>query len=439
MKSRLRQAFVLMFCALSSASGCSDEHKDVIDDAGPSKSELTVGSISYVLDGTFAPYVHERMPAVLSAVGNTPVDLLCINQVMTDEDKQAIAAASKDSFPYAVWVASDAETEIGDPRALDGQVPPMPTEAPCEPADLAPLAKDAVDCIQNNCALEPGDPSSSMVAGPCAAEKCVAPMAKLMWGETAAHKRCYACLLYTLMSSTPFDETYATCTTYPKAGFAFGGNNGNMLLSKVPLVDASLWVLPSTAWNEAVLSARAQLPSGGNLDVHCTVLQGPHNASTQPYVGRYGGDGEGNDAWANETLLQAHRLVERIRDISAGHRAVLLGDLYTGPSQESEAGTVLSGVNPDAFEVLADALTLGVVDGYEPQCTLCDENPLVLGDGSSNAWTAHIFLSGMPDTVVVETSRFATEPVVDVEGEQGPLKVPISPRYGLRSVLEIPQ
>lgn len=414
------------------ALACSSDDKPVKED----RLDLTVGGVSYVLDGIFAPSLTERRQALIDTIASSPVDLLCANQVMLEQDKRALAHAASASFPYSAWVRSDEFTVADDPRDASGALPDFPTEPPCADAALDTLAREALDCGAEHCSVGGAD-TPAIQDGTCIPAHCAESFLPLLAGEQA-HKRCYNCLLYTLMSHVSFADALEQCTSNPRAGFAFGGDNGHLLLSKYPLSDVRLAVLPSTAWRQSVLSARITLPDGSELDVHCTTLQGPHSSSTQPYTGLYGNGASGDAAWAEETKLEARRLVEWVQDDSPTGRALVLGDLYVGPARDATRGPVLAGAVPEAFAIVDKPFRRMLAPGYEPPCTLCGSNPLIDGTGSVDAWTSHIFGHAMEGVEVVSTNLLAAEPVVPVQSATAPgesVLAPVTSRYGLASTI----
>lgn len=399
------------------------------------------GAISLVLDGAFAPYLRERTAAAPEATREFPADVLCISQVMRTEDKAAIAQSSAGAFPYNYWAETDLQSEPSDPRAADGSVPARPDSPPCGTADLEEQARRIADCVAAQCSTVAGSDEGYLSDGGCAVQSCVTEFSQLLFGDDAA-KRCFSCVLYTGMSER-IRDIVPGCSQDPRAGFAFEGKNGMLILSRYPLSGTDAWVLPSTAWREVVLSATVSPPGASPVDVHCVTLQGPHNSVTQPYTGLYSA-GQGNDqAWSEESKLQARRTVERVLQRSGSRPAVIWGDFYVGPEVTADGAAALVGVIPEAFQVLSDAFREAVPEGYGPVCTTCGENPI--NDGSADwpsAWTAHVQTLNVPVTTTLRTERFAVELVTEVEkAGTSPteiLEIPVSPRYGLVSEILLP-
>ncbi len=427
-----------LFClaALTALVGCGSD-----DDTTPEPRPpvpIRAGAISLVLDGAFAPYEPERRQSILEHVDEVEVDVLCLNQVMRESDKQAVAQAAQAAFPHSAWVRTDASSVPDDPRDLQGVTPQPPTTPPCSVAETVEKIDAAADCLAANCSTIPDSKDGLLKKGSCMVQKCAASSIPLLAGD-AEHKRCFSCLLYTVMSETIAD-TQRLCKEDPAAGFAFLGENGTMILSRYPISDTSLWVLPSTAWRGVLLSVTVQPPSGPSLRVHCTTTTGAKSASTQPYAGLYGGGEQGDQAWENESLLQATQTVGRVTQTPGP--AVVLGDLYSG-KEWAEATPPLAPFAPDGFAVFDNALTEAVSPDYPPTCTYCEDNPLWEGSSSINAWTAHVFLHGLALEDVTATRRLATDNVLTIttekDGVESTFDAPLTPRYGIMSEVLVPR
>jgi hypothetical protein len=63
-------------------------------------------------------------------------------------------------------------------------------------------------------------------------------------------------------------------------------------------------------------------------------------------------------------------------------------------------------------------------------------NPVT--DTVASVWIDHIFLQSLSADDIVSTARIFDEDVVPVEGENGPMMVPLSDHFGMRSVVSVP-
>ncbi len=434
----MRTSSLPLLCCLAWSGmlvGCGSEAGD---NTASSPLPVRFGAISLVLDGAFAPYLAERTAVAPDTVGGFPADVLCVSQVMRQEDKQAIAQAAALEFPFSGWVPTDLDSQPDDPRTQDGSVPALPTTPPCGTADLSTKADAVLDCIKAQCSTVPGSEEGRMSEGSCAVQKCTGSFSQLLFGNSDS-KRCFSCLLYTGMSER-IKDIRSACENDARAGFTFQGGNGLLILSRFPLSDVRAWVLPSTSWREILLSATLSPPGVSPVDVHCLTLQGPHSSATQPYTGVYANGATGDDAWFAESKLQAQRVVEHLSAQSGARPTVIWGDYYVGPDVTGEDGPPLTGVVPEAFSILAGAFREAVSQGYAPVCTTCGENPINGGRADlPGAWTAHVQTLNVPTDAVASTSRFGEDLIAhgdkpDTSPAQT-IAIPVSPRYGLVSTI----
>jgi hypothetical protein len=212
-----------------------------------------------------------------------------------------------------------------------------------------------------------------------------------------------------------------------------------------------MFVLPSTSWQNAILRVPVKLSTDSTVDVYCTVLTTPAG-TPRNYPGGYATDDppgtpNGQTGWEKEQGIQAQRVIDWVteKSLSVQHKAVVIGEFYTGPSYTDPNNVTannLASYVPPTFAKLTNSFGLGVPDGYTPQCTFCFDNPLVNGSAGSSTWTTHVFLGGIPITQVLSatTSQKQTPVMVDPtpnDGNNNPVAAPLSTRYGLRSTVRI--
>ena len=421
---------LLFFCVFGLLAGCSE------DGEAREAQEVRVDTFNVALAGAFIPFEAERRPFISEAIAASDADILCLQEVWTQEDKEAIREAAAEAYPHAALFEDDLGTPVDDPTDQQGEIPPAPTTVPCGDVEveqgvtISDQMNEAVDCVRDNCSTIPGSEEGRTTSAECASASCVGAVAALLFGD-AEQQRCYACVVTQLPTST-FSDIRTSCATVVNQDLAFGGQNGLMILSKHPLSNVENWVLPGT-WNRRnVLSATAELPNGAELDAYCNHLTPIFNAepiNTFPYTGQYGDGMTGPGGWQAEQELQAERLVDHVEATSGRRPAVVLGDLNAGrayPEQDivAEGEATLS--------LLEATFTPAYADDYTPQCTFCSDNP-VTGTESS-VWIDHILLYNLPSTAVVSTERVFDEDVVPV----GDMMVPLSDHFGVRSVILVP-
>jgi len=292
--------------------------------------DVTFTALSVKLDGAFAPAPLQRQPYVPPAIASADTDVLCITDDYMPEHRAAIRDAAKLRFPYAYWVDTDSMTPIDDPRDVTGKVPEPPTTPACTGAETVDKATALLDCAVDRCADVPGDPSTPISDGPCVVSNCALQLFGMVGGSDS-DRRCFGCLLYGMIGYEPRNTSEVACRTDPFAGRPFGGQNGEMLLSRFPIRDVAHVVLPSAVWRVVALRASLELPNGTDLDVYCSNFDtATRNEGTQPYYGPYG-EGPSESHWTNESLLQAQRLLEWIALTSGPSPSVVLGEFDSGP------------------------------------------------------------------------------------------------------------
>ncbi len=316
------------------------------------------------------PHALERLPHVVSALANLEVDLLFVQEFWLDPHWEALCAAARARFPHAFRAA--------------------PAEAPrhgvCTQEEVAPL----VACARAHCAGLTSDALARCVVHRCA--------------SAAIHMspQCLNCVARNPLGS--LDEIITPCVAandtpepasaarspsrrhgYSVPGLvAYGGSYGTGLLSALPLGDRDELVYEATTNARGALHARITHPGFGDLHVFATHFSpGPHD----------------------EQLPQVERLLAWIEE-KAGRdeRAVLLGDLNTGPSSSLYRRIEAAGFhNP-------------YTDQPDPPATYPDGSFSSRGMGRSGWLLDHILLRGFSEPATA--ARILDEPLTLEEGGQ---------------------
>ncbi len=420
--------------------GCADDDgaAGTGGTGGGAPAEITIETFNLALAGAFIPYEQERRQPLADAIANAEADILCLQEVWEQADKDMIAAAAMANFPNVVSFLDDLDTPLNDATDQNGEVPPEPTTVPCPdvPAGtgmgtVQEQMNAAIDCVAQNCnTIAPGDEAGQTTSTDCAQAECTDTVAPLIVGDPQ-QLRCYACLAPQLPTST-FAEIRASCPTVINQELAFGGQNGLMILSRYPLSNPTNWVIPGT-WNRRVItSATAELPNGSEFDVYCNHLTPIFTGVAFPYTGQYGGGEVREAAWEAEQRLQAQKLIDHVEATSGETPAAILGDFNAGRAFPDQA-LVAEGVA--TLDLLETAFTPAYTADYVPQCTFCPQsiNPINSPDTAS-VWIDHILLYNLSADSVTATSRTFDENVVPVDG----MMVPLSDHYGVQSVLRVP-
>lgn len=401
--------------------------------SGGSSGTLVVETVGTNLFGADADYEAERRPAILAALAANDADVLCVSDVLREEDKQAIAAAANGAFPYAFWGAHAAADVPSDPTLEDGTTPPAQATPPCGAAQTAAL-EAGLACAEMHCSSIPSDPTGHVTTLDCVSSQCSEPLLPLILGGPA-DRRCASCFEANLTSYKSWSEIKTKCETETSAGFVFDGQTDTMLLSRRPLTQTESIILPSSLFRRDVL--RAKHASG--IDVYCTHLQTVFLGTLIVYPGPYAGTMNGPPAWAAENHLQATKLRDFVTARSGSTPAIVLGDLESSVAVSKDGVTTVdaNGGSATLGLLTPTPFVMGVAAGYAPACTECPENPLAQ-IAAPGVWTHHILLSGIDASRVLATTRTAITPVVAVTTPTGPSKVPLSSHYSLRSTIALP-
>ncbi len=355
---------------------------DMDDDAGPSISAATFNA---GLAQGYVSYADERVSLIGDAlVAYDDADVLCLQEVWTDEDVAAIGAAAEANFPYQYRYDS------GDDWLA------MPDEpAPC--ADLT----DVQDCAATNC-----DGLSGAEFTDCMVFSCITELANL------PSEWCFACLAANI--DKPLDDIVDVCTNPGPPPRQYSGENGVMLLSKYELEDAQKIDLSFFLITRVVLYAKVTVDAAP-VHLFCTHLS--VEVEPLPYLGEY-------DSFADENLQQALAIVDEVDARAGDETAVVMGDFNAGPSGEGYTPTYL-----DTYNALITAGLRAPFVELAPECTFCNENPLT-GDATS-VLIDHVLFSG------VAYPSFAAErifdEVVDIAGETADGR--LSDHYGVAATL----
>lgn len=404
--------------------------------------EVVLDTFNVALAGAFIPYEAERRQPIVDAIAVAEGDILCLQEVWEQSDKDAIEAAAAANFPHVVSFEDDLATTVDDPTDQNGDVPEPPEGVPCpdiEPEDPATpdgvaildQMNDACDCLRDECSTIEGSDEGRTESAECASSSCVPAVGPLLFGADPRQQRCYACVITQLPTAT-IGDIRSSCATVENQDLAFGGQNGVMILSRYPLSNPNNWVIPGT-WNRRnIISATARLPNGADLDVYCnhlTPIFDGGTVNTFPYTGQYGLGDKGPGGWQAEQELQAEKLVAHVSERSDNRPAVMLGDFNAG--REFPPDIVAEG--EPTVDILESAFEFAYTADYEPLCTFCSTNPVT--DTENSVWIDHILLHNLSVEAVLSTERVYDEDVVDVgEGEM----VPLSDHFGMRSVVAVP-
>ncbi|MBW2215485.1 MAG: hypothetical protein JRF48_13930 [Deltaproteobacteria bacterium] len=239
---------LVFFSVLTLLAGCGDS-----SDTTPARDPLDVviDSFNVALAGAFIPFEAERRQPIADAIAASESDILCLQEVWTQADKEMIRDAALAAYPHSAFFVDDLETPLDDATDQQGEVPPPPTGVPCPEVEveqgvtIVDQMNDAVNCVQEFCSTTtPDDEDGQTTSAGCASSNCVPTVAPLLFGD-AQQQRCYACVITQLPTET-FGFMRNSCATDPKQDLAFRGDNGVMILSRHPLKNVDELVMPQS-------------------------------------------------------------------------------------------------------------------------------------------------------------------------------------------------
>jgi len=319
------------------------------------------------------PFAVERLRPIIDELRHVSADVLCLQEVWTDEDAQAIQNGLAPEFPYAIR-----ERTINDDSDWFA----------CSITQWTAIYR------MNSCVDEQCSPNG-ISTFECAADQCAAE-----WDEI--DDGCKLCLAAN--STSP-----VKCAAWRAPMFANDGRNGLLLLSRTPLENAGYTPFETFVIKRGVIRADIE-----GLQVQCTHLTSALDVVPYPADAPY-------QSWDEEHRAQVARMAQQ-----AGTRrhTVLLGDLNTGPASEGVDAEL-----PDNFQALLDA---GYRDTWTAgqTCTYCQENPLVCSKPEGcgpNIRIDHGLLKNFTADIALSFERFADQPVPDVER--------LSDHYGLLATM----
>ena len=393
--------------------------------SGPAAS-VVVDTLDVVLAGNQTAHYPERSAAVVDALRSSAADVLCLQQVWLDSEKERIAAELVDRFPHSLWFAHDHMTPFTDATDLAGDVPTPPSEAPCAAPAAQAATDDMLSCLVENCSTVPGS-ETGMVGDPaCATSTCSAESLQFGPPEIQA---CGFCLLF-VAAGASIEEMRRVCSTETQP-FVFDGQSPLMVLSSLPLT-GDVFVSPATLVRKDIIRAELKLSNGVDLDVHCgwSHTVPPFSGA---YPGIYGLGAPGPEGWTNELELYQRNLIELVRTMTGDRKGLVVGNFSVGPEVRGPDGQiVLEGFEEQRYRRLVEAFPQSAPPEFQ-ECTFCAENPLTAQMGVTG-WSTHVLRHNIPSSSVVGYERVYTEIVT--EAADG-TPIPVSSNYGIRATFEV--
>jgi len=335
----------------------------------------------------YVPYAEERRAAVLEALGELDDHVVCLQEVWTVEDREAVRSVLESSG-YTVEIYETTGTGGG-----------------CSEEEVQPL----LACIEEfGCETHP----DGLVG--CVTGSCPTQLAELSSG-------CLGCLTVDLTRALP--DMMTNCLENEEAdGFAFSGHNGLVLATKDPeTVFGHGDFEASLTWRSYIT---ATIPKLADCDpaldlVVCTHLTA--DLSNVPYTGSFG-------SYEAENAQQVDQLLAQV---NPDQNVILLGDFNTGPELPENG---LTAELPDNFTKFTDA---GWITIFTEECTWCPDGNALLTDGAPDRVIDHILLSPSLAASSAQTSVRVMDQGISIEDQSGEeMSAHLSDHFGVRGILD---
>lgn len=358
------------FLVVATLLGCSD---DSITQPTPGGGSLTAVTYNGGLAVGFVKAAETRAPLTSQAVADLDADVVCVQEFWFDEHVQLLASAAQAKFPHQAFTEPDPGT-TGTAACTDAELEPLATCA--ETAGCPEVCSDdLVSCVLGNCGPE----------------------------FTATPDVCRGCLQANV--GKPYESVISTCKS-ETSEFAFGGSFGIGLLSKYPIEEQELTVLESSTNRRGILSGKVTTELG-EVHVLCTHLSAVF--ADIPYPKATG-------SWEEEQRAQIEQMIG-MADAKAGTgRAMLLGDMNTGPAGEGHIAEV-----PDNYALfVAAGFANPYLDAAGHPCTFCADNPIIAAESNDDTQSVvidHVLVRGFTEPATI--ARVMDSPIeVESCGEQ---------------------
>jgi len=329
----------------------------------------------------YVDFAEERQSAIVQALAGLDSDVVCLQEVWTEDDQVAVQAKLEASG-YRVHIY---QTDGGG------------VTGGCSEEEAEPLKNCVYD---NQCDEVPQDELVDCVTG-----KCGEQLAEVSSG-------CTGCLVQNL--SLPVDEIMLQCIGVSGTGaFSYGGHNGLVLASKTPLESVEEVDFDASLTFRSYI--KATVPAH-NVDVVCTHLTASLSA---PYTGAYSGYEE----------EQAQQIDQMLNALSTSTRTILMGDMNTGPTN-TDAGTVSE--LPANYEKFTDA---GWTSHTLETCTWCPDGNTLIGSGPDRTIDHIMTSSDWPSNTMASAVR-NYDGVVSIQDENGvDMEVNLSDHFGMTATI----
>ena len=361
---------------------------------GWAQESLRIESYNVGLAYGFVPEAEARLPLLQLALAQDDADILCLQEVWEPDDREAITESLAASYPHA-WTLPVEQQRADDAPA-------------CRRRELFGEGR-FVSCMSSDCGGLEGDDLTS-----CIVDRC-GPILAALRDE---NPQC-ANALMAQVGKPALRALWTVLRPVRRANlYAYGGSDGLMLLSRVPLQGTGYIDFTDIA----TLNRRRALYADVALDgttarVYCT-----HLTAILDHVAPYPGPFE---SWAEENLTQVDRLLAHAE--AFGGPVAIVGDFNTGP------GVPDTQIRPEAPAGHERILAAGYRDPVLSLrvCTYCGGENTLTGPKEEPKLIDHIYLIGLDGA---DLRRTHDRPVPSTDGKT----LPLSDHYGVSARITLP-
>lgn len=360
---------------------------------------LNVVTWNVALGPGMNPLRRPRAPHVAAALGETEFDVLCLQELWTDHDRDLVVEALNLPPEHLLLPDTVGQGENGTDK--------------CGPVEAAM----AVACARERCSgLDTDDIAT------CVQKSCFAVLAPLALMD----RSCLNCLIATAGHGP--DDVRRICTQQG-ASRIHGGRTGLLLASRWPLTDRETMLVRATSANRAGLFATVHVPGISEpIEVACT-----HLAASSKDLSPYHSELK---TWHEEKRSELDAISERLARRAKGRPQLLIGDYNIAPMP----GTNEPSGPDDLWQRVLDLGFRPTPLAAAPVCTSCSDNTFRRGQNSRV--NDHALLRdpvGGAELEVCYGQRLFDRPVlVESRRRSGLVETNLSDHYGVRTVFVAP-
>lgn len=310
---------------------------------------------------------QERRAYIIEALKKQSADVICLQEVWTDDDAGSIQDALRGTYPHFFREKTTDDSKKSVPCGLWSTY----QLDRCVKKECTPNGISAEECVSTHCADR----------------------------YDALSDECKLCLAANTDSPT-------WCAIWPGARqYVSKGRNGLLLLSRHPMDQASYTAFDTVLVKRGLITASIK-----GTTVSCTHLSS--DLKTVPYP-----SGRRLRSWIEEQTEQVSTIKSNSNPYGC---SVLLGDLNAGPNTAT--------LDAEVFETWQLLYQVGYAEPWDDrQCTWCKDNPLA--GSSTDRQLDHIMLQSCIG--LEPRYRRTMDRPVDIPYQGQALETRLSDHYGL--------